>query len=198
MSRIYGGGANYQLGLGAAQIGGQLGAADPNAITVGEKARAEVEIKKMRSALAKWLKYRTLLGTPASDVSPVEARLGKRLHILLGEMFDAQALPAATAPIALAQIAIAGKLPTEMVAAAPAAAGAVWLWPAVAVVGLVLMTVVVKIKTDAEDAADERHTECVAAGKCTDTGFWLKAGGIAFLAWFAWEKLGLKKMASKG
>jgi hypothetical protein len=179
---------NYAMG--ASQI--SMGAADTGMITSAEKARAEIEIKKMRGELTKWLKYRALLGTPASDITPVEQRLGKRLHVLLSEMFDAQQLPGSDKPIELAKIAIVGKLSSEVTA--PSAQGAVWMWPAVAVVGLVLMTVVVKIKSDAADAADARHTECVAAGKCVDTGFWLKAAGMTFLAWFAWEKLGLKKM----
>jgi hypothetical protein len=180
---------NFQLGASQISMG-----ADANAITSSEKAQADREIRRMRSSLEKWLKYRTLLGTPASDVLPVEQRLGQRLFVLLSEMFDAQTLPAATDPIALARIAVAGALPTE---GAVQAQGAFWVWPAVAVVGLVLMTVVVKIKSDAADAADAREKECIAAGKCTDTGFWLKAAGITVLAWFAWEKLGLKKMAGR-
>ena len=189
MSRIYG---NSTFQLGASQIGGQLGDA---AITSTEKAQADREIKKMRGALERWLKLRLLLGTPASDVSPVEQRLGQGLYVLLAEMFDSQQLPAPTDVIGLARVAIAGKLSNE--SAAPAPTGAFWIWPAVAVVGLVLMTVVVKIKSDAADAADAREKECIAAGKCTDTGFWLKAAGVTVLAWFAWEKLGLKRMASK-
>ncbi len=192
MSRIYSS-SSYQLG--AAQIGGQLGA-DANSITVTEKAQAEREIKKMRSALEKWLKYRTLLGTPATDATPVEQRLGKRLYILLCEMFDSSKLPPESAVIQLAQIAVAGKLSNE--SATPSAVGFIWLWPAVAVVGLVMLTVVTKIRSDADDAADERKTQCIMAGKCTDTGFWLKVGGAALIAWLAWEKFGLKKMMKAG
>lgn len=192
MSRIYST-STYQLG--AAQIGGQLGA-DAGAISPSEKAQADREIRRMRSALEKWLKYRLLLGTPASDITPVELRLGKRLHVLLREMFDASQLPPESNVIQLAKIAIAGKLsPNELTTSTGMGAlGFVWLWPAVAVVGLVLMTVVTKIKTDAEDAADARQKECIMAGKCTDTGFWIKVGGVALVAWLAWEKLGLKRM----
>lgn len=182
----------YQLG--AAQIGGQLGAA-AQAVSSSEKATAEREIRKMRAQLKRWLKYRTLLGTPASDVSPVEVRMGQRLYVLLSEMFDAQALPRPADVIGLAQIAVGGKLPGE--SAVPSPVGIIWLWPAVAVVGLVLMTVVVKIKSDAADAAEARHQECVMAGKCTDTGFWIKVGVFAVVGWLAWDKFGLREAAAK-
>jgi hypothetical protein len=180
----------YQLG--ATQIGGQLGATP---VTVSEKAKADAEIRKMRRALEKWLRYRKLLGTPATDISPIEARMGKRLYVLLSELFDAQSLPSASRPLELAEIAVAGKLPGE--AAAPTAVGFIWLWPAVAVIGLVLMTVVVKIKSDADDAADARKQECIMAGKCTDTGLWLKLGAIAVIGWLAWDKFGLREKFKK-
>jgi hypothetical protein len=176
--------------IGAAQVGGQLGEVTPK-----EKARAELEIKLMRGELAKWLKYRTLLGTPPTDILPVERRLGQRLFVLLSEMFDAQTLPSAASPIALAQIAISGKLPTETVS--PSAQGIVWLWPAVAVVGLVLVTVIMKVRSDAADAADARRVQCIEAGKCTDTGFWLKLGGVMLVAWLAWDKFGLREAVER-
>ncbi len=186
MRGIYGS-PSYQLG--AAQIGGQLG--DVSKI---EKATADREIKKMRSALEKWLRYRTLLELSPATLSPVEVRLGQRLYVLLSEMFDAQTLPAASDTVALARVAVSGKLANETAAPHPTGLGLIWMWPAVAVVGLVLLTVVTKIRSDADDAADARKTECIMAGKCTDYGFWLKVGGVAAVAWLAWEKLGLKKL----
>jgi hypothetical protein len=181
--------SSHSSQLGAAQIGGQLGVVAP-----AEAAKADREIKQMRGALQKWLKYRVLMNTPKSDMTPVEQRLGQQLYVLLSEMFDPQSLPPASDPVRLAAIAVSGKLPTE---GSQSAVGAFWVWPAVAVVGLVLMTVVTKIKSDAAAAADERRIQCIEAGKCTDTGFWLKLGGIVMVGWFAWEKLGLKKMVSK-
>ena len=184
----------YQMG--AAQIGGQFG----DAVSAKEKAIAEQEIRKMRGSLTKWLKFRNLLAAPPQTVSPLEMsptekRLGKRLYVLLSEMFDPQQLPSENEPIKLAQIAVAGKLPSESMK--PTAQGMAWLWPAVAVVGLVLLTVVIKIKTDADDAADQREHQAIMAGKATDSGFWLKMAGIGIVAWLLWEKFGLKKTFSK-
>jgi hypothetical protein len=170
--------------MGATQI--SLG------VTPSEHAKAEIEVRKMRASLQKWLKYRSLLGVSPSDLSATELRLGKKLYALLSEMFDAQTLPSQTSVVALAELASAGKLPSE--AQTPSAQGMIFLWPLVAVVGLVMLTIVTKIKSDADDAADERRTQCVMAGKCTDYGFWLKAGGVALIAWIAWDKFGLKKV----
>jgi hypothetical protein len=176
-------------GLGAAQVA--MG------ITPAEQAKAESELKKMRSSLMKWLSYRAKLGLPDNSLLPVEARLGKRLYVLLCEMFDAQTLPSEYDAVSLAKIAIAGKVPTELSTGSQQAVGMVFLWPLVAVVGLVMLTIVTKIKTDADDAADARRIECIKEGKCTDYGFWLKVGGIALVAWIAWDKFGLKRALSK-
>ncbi len=47
------------------------------------------------------------------------------------------------------------------------------------------------IKTAADVAKDSEEKACIMAGACTDYGFWLKAGGVTALAWFAWRELGL-------
>ena len=205
---IYGG-PSYQMGsvdFGASNIGGvravgeyaEMGASQISlqGVTPEEAMKAQSEILKMRRALTKWLGYRAKLNLAPNDLLPVEAKLGQRLYVLLSEMFDAQQLPAQTAVVNLAQIAVAGKLPTEV--STPSAQGFVFLWPLVAVVGLVMLTIVTKIKSDADDAADARHNECVMKGQCVDSGMWMKWGGIALVAWIAWDKFGLKKAFGKG
>jgi hypothetical protein len=186
--------------MGAAQIGGQLGAADSNAVSSKEKALAKRELDRMRGALKGWLRYRNLLAAPPAVVSPtefspLELRMGKRLFVLLSEMFDSSQLPSENDPIALAQIAVSGKLPGEV--ATPTPTGLIWLWPVAIVVGLVLVTIVTKIRADAETAQEAAHLKCVETGRCTDYGFWLKFGGIALAAWIVWDKFGLRHLGKK-
>ena len=191
-----------------------------NDVTPREKIAAEAEIRKMRAALAGWLRYRGLndqvaSGARAAKVPPglakkmvesgrdwgLEQRLANQLHVLLSEMFDSSQIPAPDlnrdpqAAVKLAQIAVAGRLPEE--ASAPSSVGFVWLWPAVVVVGLVLFTVVYKIRSDAEAAEEKERLECVKMGACTDYGFWLKLGAVAVLGWFAWDKLGGRELVGR-
>lgn len=197
-----------------------MGAAEAGAVTPAEKAQAEAAIRKMRRALKGWLKYRMLnnaaaAGQIAAKVPPgiakkivsesrdwaLEQRIATRLHALLSEMFDAQTLPNPDvsrdpdAAVKLAQIAISGRLPSE--SAAPAAQGLIWLWPAVVVVGLVLVTLMFKIRSDAALAEERERMECIKMGACTDYGFWLKLGGITVAVWLAWDKFGLREAVGR-
>jgi hypothetical protein len=189
-------------------------------VTASERARAETEIKKMRKALVGWLRYRELNnavaeGRAKAKVSPglakkmvetgrdwgLEQKLAAELHVLLSETFDAGQLPSPdvyqdpNAAVRLAQIAISGKLPGEAVAPGPQ--GLFWLWPAVVVVGLVLFTIVFKIRSDAETAQEKERIECIKMGACTDYGFWLKLGGVALLGWIVWDKFGGREFAGR-
>jgi hypothetical protein len=188
-------------------------------VTAAEKSRAEVELAKMRRSLRGWLKYRNLnnavvAGRAKAKVPPglakkmiesgrdwgLEQRLGKQLYVLLSEVFDAQQLPDPRDPdaaVKLAEIAIAGRLPMESTTPGPEAQGLIWLWPAVVVVGLVLFTVVFKIRSDASLAEEKEKIECVKMGACTDYGFWLKLGGVALIGWLAWDKFGLRELATR-
>lgn len=188
--------------------------ASTESVTLSERSRAEAAIKSMRSSLAGWLKYRSILtaqvaGTIPSKLpkatvaamiaarAPIEMRLGKELYALLCEMFDSASLPDPTTPeaaVQLAQIAVTGKLPTE---GGPSAQGALWMWPVALVVGAVLLTVIVKIRSDADVAKEEMKTACIQSGGCTDTGFWLKAAAIAVLGWFVWDKFGGREVAGR-
>lgn len=187
------------------------------AITTREVARAQAELQKMRSSLASWLKYRAIndqvaAGTArtnkplayaqrvvASARDPqLEQDLATKLHALLEVVMEGQELPSPDlsenplAAVQLAQVALMG-------GAAPVATGGLlsgaggashpWLWPVLIVGGLVL-TVTTAIKSSADVAKDKEHKACITAGACTDFGFWLKAGGVAAIAWIAWSHMG--------
>jgi hypothetical protein len=186
-------------------------------VTQSEKARAETELRKMKTALTGWLKYRRLndavvagqvkakvppgLAKKMLDVSrdwPLEQRLSKQLFVLLSEVFDSSQLPDPRDPnaaVKLAEIAVAGQLPKE--AQGAQAQGLFWLWPAVVVVGGVLFTVVYKIRSDASLAEEKERIECIKMGACTDYGFWIKIAGVGVIAWLAWDKFGLREAATR-
>jgi hypothetical protein len=71
-----------------------------------------------------------------------------------------------------------------------------WLWP-VLIVGAVFLAVTQAISSAADVAKDHEEKACIQAGACTDYGFWLKAGGIAMLAWLAWNKLGGREIFTR-
>lgn len=192
-------------------------------ITTGEVQKAAAELARMRGALTGWLKYRSLndqvMAGTARVRKPlpyaqhvvsqrdmaVEQDLATKLAALLGAVMPGQPLPNADlhdnpqAAVQLAQIALRG----GSVVSSPTATGSIlgggghpWLWPALIVGGL-LLTVTTAIKTAADVAKDREEKACIEAGACTDYGFWLKAGGAVALAWFAWEKMGLREVFTK-
>lgn len=188
------------------------------AITSSDVRLAASELERMRGALRRWLKYRAindavLAGTAkvkkplayaqravaTSRDSRVDLDLASKLHALLSTMFPDAQLPAADAPgaaVALATMAVTGQVTSSVTS--PTATGGVltshpWLWP-VLIVGGVLIMVTTAIKSAADVAAQKEHDACIEAGACTDYGFWLKAGGITMLAWFAWRELGLGEL----
>jgi hypothetical protein len=189
-------------------------------VTSAERARAEVELRKMKKALTGWLKFRRLnnevaAGRAKAKVPPglakkmiesgrdfsLEQKLARQLHVLLAEVFDASQLPQPDirrdpdAAVKLAEIAISGKLPSE--APSPEAQGLIWLWPAAIVVGLVLFTIVFKIKSDADLAMEKERELSIRSGARTDYGFWLKAASVVAIAWLAWDKFGLREAAGR-
>lgn len=194
------------------------------AITTTEVQRAARELDKMRGSLASWLKYRTLndgvlAGTArvrkplayaqrvvagTRDMS-VEQDLAMKLHALLSEVMKGKPLPDPdlrsnpAGAVQLAQLALMGPSVSH-----PAATGGLfsagvthpWLWPALIVAG-VLLTVTTAIKTAADIAKDREEKACIEAGACTDYGFWLKAGGVVAIAWFAWREMGVRDLLTK-
>lgn len=186
-------------------------------ITTTAVSSAASELEKMKRSLHGWLKYRmlnddVLAGKAKTKIPPglaqrivaqnrntaVEQDLAEKLHALLTELMPGVQLPNINlsqnpnAAVQLAQIAITGKAPTT--ATAPAAVEGIgahpWLWP-VLIVGGLLLAVTTAVKTAADVAKERERYACIQAGACTDYGFWLKAGGITVLAWFAWSQLGV-------
>lgn len=125
-----------------------------------------------------------------------ESVLAMQLHQLLSEVFDPQSLPdpdvgkRPTAAVELAEIAIAGKLPGEKTVT-PTAQGFIWLWPLVVVVGAIAFVITSSIRSSADVAKEKERLECIKQGACTDTGFWVKLGAVAFVGWIVWDKMGV-------
>lgn len=189
------------------------------AITAPEVQKAARELAKMRASLSSWLQFRTLNDRVLSGTAAVrkplpyaqrvvaaarspaaEQDLASKLHALLSVVMRGQPLPDPdlrtnpSAAVDLARIALMGGAS----AGSPAAMGGIfsgghpWLWPALIVGGL-LLTVTTAIKTAADVAKDQEEKACIEAGACTDYGFWLKAGGVVAILWFAWREMGGKE-----
>jgi len=187
------------------------------AITTQDVAKAAGELNRMRGALSRWLKYRALndqvLAGTARTRKPLpyaqraiaqgrdmvaEQDLATKLSVLLAALMPGQALPNPDvtanpqAAVQLAQIALAGPPP-----AGPVATGNLgtivsspWFWPAMIAAG-VLITITTAIQTSADVAKDHEEKACIEAGACTDYGFWLKAGAVVAIGWFAWREMGV-------
>jgi hypothetical protein len=191
-------------------------------ITTAEVQKAQVELDKMRRSLTSWLKYRSindqvLAGTlqtrkPTAYAQQVvvgarspaiEQDLANKLSALLSVVMQGQTLPEADlslnpqGAVQLAQLAIYGS--TAAVSGPTAtggmfAGGTPWLsWP-VLIVGGLLLVITTAIGTAADVAKDREEKACIEAGACTDYGFWLKVGGLTFLAWFFWREAGGKEL----
>jgi hypothetical protein len=123
-----------------------------------------------------------------------ERELASDLHALLSEVFDSSTIPSPdldrnpNAAVDLARIAISGKVPGDT---GPQAAGFIWLWPLVIVIGGIAFVLASKIRNDAETAQEREHYQCIRDGHCTDSGFWLKVGAVGFLGWLTWDRLGV-------
>lgn len=182
------------------------------AITTAAVQKAAAELEKMKSSLRGWLKYReindrVLVGRANTKIPPgiakklveqnrdpyVEADLAAKLHALLAEVMPGAQLPDPAAPgaaVQLAKIALAGSSAEPQAMAGLGVPSHPWLWP-VLIVGGLLLAVTTAVKTAADVAKERERYACIQAGACTDYGFWLRAGGITVLAWFAWKELGL-------
>ena len=189
------------------------------AITKAEVQSAAAELARMRTSLTKWLTVRALNDRVLAGQAPVkkplayaqqvnaasrdmkvEQDLANKLHALLEVVLAGQDLPNADlrsnpqGAVQLAQIAIAGgaQVPGPVATGGLFTGAHPWMWPALIVGGL-LITVTTAIKTAADVAKDREEKACIAAGACTDYGFWLKAGGLTALIWFAWKEMGLRE-----
>jgi len=183
-------------------------------ITTTAVKTAAAELDKMRGSVKGWLKYReindrVIAGTAPTKIPPgiakrvvlqsrdmaVEQDLANKLYALLAELYPGTSLPSPDltqnprGAVDLARLAV-----TDAAPAAPGMSGVMqthpWLLP-VLIVGGLLLGVTTAIKTAADVAKEKERYACIQAGACTDYGFWLKAGGVAVLAWFAWKELGV-------
>lgn len=188
-------------------------------VSPAESAKAEREIRRMRSSLKSWLKYRRLNDAVAAGEVKTrlprevaarvvgeydlegEQKLADKLHALLSEMFDASSLPDPdvsedhNAAVKLAKIAIKGKVPSE--AQGPSAQGIVWMWPVVVVVGGLLFTITTVVRARADVQKEKERIKCIESGACTDYGFWLKMGGGLLTAWIIWDKFGAREAVQR-
>ena len=186
-----------------------------------QKAAAERELRSMVSSLRKWLKYRSANDAVASGkrkakVPPAvmmeqlrvsrdwegEQKIANHLYVLLSEAYDSQQLPSPdlsqdpNAAVKLAVIAVRGN-PSTTVAGPQAQGLAPIIVLPLVIGGVLLLGFTSYIRTQADLQAEKERYQCIQSGGCTDYGFWLKVGGIAALAWFAWEKAGLKEYFEK-
>jgi hypothetical protein len=178
--------------------------------------RAKVELDRMRGSLKSWLKFRTLNDAVVAGTAPTkkprkfavevitqsrdwdaEAKLAKQLYVLLSETMPGVQLPQpsiATNPqaaVQLAQIALNGPPSSS-----PQAQGAWYTsWP-IMIVGGLLLAITVTVSTVANVAKDREEKACIQAGACTDSGFWIKVGGVSMLVYIAWQ-MGLGERVKK-
>jgi hypothetical protein len=172
----------------------------------------KASIKAMQKSLKKWLRFRKANDAAATGMKKAKApmavvaqrvssardwalekRMAENLYAMLSEFMDARDLPDPRSPnaaVTLAEIVVAGKLPEDV---GPQATGLVWLWPVAIIAGSGAYAYSSKVQADAETAQYKEKVECIELGTCTDYGFWLKLASVAFIGWFAWEKLGVKK-----
>lgn len=184
------------------------------ATTTDNVRRAKHELDKMKSSLAKWLKYRAIVDQvaagalqttkPQSYASYVattaqsqrnEQKLASQLSILLAQVYPDMTLPNAdlagnpAAAVQLAQIALGQ--PSAAVAGPAATAGmAPWVLPVI-IASALLIGITTAIKSSADVSMQAEHDACIEAGACTDYGMWMKWAAIVGLTWFAWEKMGV-------
>ncbi len=186
------------------------------AISTNDVKRATVELDRMRGSLKAWLRFRGMNDLVLAGQAPkvrlplahaqravragrdplVEQDLADKIEALLSTIMPDANLPNANlsanpnGAVQLAQIAISGQAPASPGPTPQDGIAHPWLWP-VLIVGGLLMAVTTAISSAADVAKDKEEKACIAAGACTDYGFWLKAGGVVMLAWFAWRELGV-------
>jgi hypothetical protein len=177
-------------------------------VSTNDVTKAKLELDRMRRSLKSWLKYRQLNDAVVDGAAPTkkprkyaatviaqardwegEGRLAKQLYVLLTESFPNATIPEPNlsvnpqAAVELARIAISGPASAR----SPEAQGAWYLaWP-VLIVGGLLLAVTTAIRSTADVVKEKERLACVQAGACTDSGFWLKWGGIAALVYVAWR-----------
>lgn len=179
----------------------QLGDATDATVT---PAQAQKKLNQMKSSLARWLSLRNKVTLTAGSTKYQAQRLAgeqilaDKIVELLGEAgFSASQIPASNvsqdpdAAVKLAQVVLTGAVPV------PTATGGLGVWMIVLPIAAVAYIVSTYIQSQADLQAQQEQINCVESGACTDSGFWLKAGAIAFIGWLLWDKLGGKEGAHR-
>ena len=132
----------------------------------------------------------------------IEQDLATDLHALLVQSgADVNQLPSpdvsrdVDAAAKLAAVVIESPLQGGGQAQAQGSLGSLWL-VVIPVAGAVLILSQL-IKSKADLAARQAELQCISAGACTDSGFWLKVASVAVVAWIAWDKFGVREAATK-
>jgi len=177
-----------------------------------KRRQAKAELARMKSSLKGWLRLRhrndqvaagaVKAKAPAWLVAQTlsrdrdwegERKLAADLYVLLSEVYDPQSLPDPAkrgAAVRLAQIVLRGKLGPE----SPGAQAQGFVGLLIMTVGAVIvLTVSAAISNRAEIQKEKERIECIKAGACTDSGFWIKVASIGFIGWMLWDKAGLGK-----
>lgn len=188
-------------------------------VSTNDVSRAKLELDRMKRSLKSWLKFRQINDAVVSGIAPTtkplayarevvlqgrdwnaEQRLASQLHVLLAESFPGTPLPAANVsvdPDAAVRLALMAINEPGSISRSPEAQGGIpWIWP-VAIVGGLLLAVTTAIKSSADVSKEKERLACVQAGACTDSGFWLKAGGVAALVYVGW-KMGVLDALQRG
>ena len=188
----------------------QVAALEPDGAAAAKRA-----LQRMKRSLKSYLKIRSKLTDlmsgkrkgkiPASlarniiDLDPVgEQKLANDIYILLSEVHDPATLPLPSpdSVVALATIAITGEV--GRASDGPVAQGFIPIL-ILAGAGVLLLTITSFISNRADVQKEKLRIECQKAGECSTTSETIvKFGAIAFVAWFAWEKMGVKNKFGKG
>lgn len=174
------------------------------------KAQAESELRRMRSALSRWLTYRqrvddVLAGRVPAKVSPTDAKsivvrdiegeqaLATGLHALLSQAYDSVSIPNAdvranpNAAVELARIVISGTAPA---AAAPQAVGFLPLVPLLVGAGALVLafSITSAIRNRAEVQMHKEEIECIKLGACVDWRRYAILGGLGLAGFYLYKR----------
>lgn len=159
--------------------------------------KAASELQKMKASLGRWLSYRarTDANTPPAKKAALrfsrlkdEQRLAQNLAKLLTEAgFQNLPTDAGAAP-GLAEMVLRDEV------GSPQSQG---FWMLLIPVAGAVFLISYWIRSQADLAAEKERIRCIESGACTDSGFWMKVGGISLLAYLAWDKFGGKEAVGK-
>jgi hypothetical protein len=209
---------SYALGLGAVDMPSDKAKAEAalkamqRSLKGWLKSRAKVDAiaagKITPAALfrrpgARPLPASAVAATLRQDRLQVEQDLADQLYALLKETGchgvvypDVKSEP--NAAVRVAEIALAGKCPSDAdrAPAGQEGLGIIWFVLLIPIAGVVIVLSQI-VKSKADVAKHQADMQCIQSGHCTDTGFWLKVASVSVLAWLAWDKFGVRERVVK-